>query len=293
MESKKLTAEEIAKAKAKGFLQNRGTNNFNGRIITKNGVLTAKELSVAAAAAEKFGNGKVTFTMRQTVEVVGISYENIEPFCKYIETNAQLKTGGTGAKVRPVVSCKGTTCIYGLADTQAIALSIHNTFYEGMGKEALPHKVKIAVGGCPNNCAKVDLNDIGFMAQRVVDFEPSNCKNCKNCGVITECPMGCPTIVEEKISIDKTKCNNCGRCTAKCPFGVTKNYKDMVKIHIGGRWGKQIRMGTPLNSLYTYEEGIELAKQIIKVYQKVGLPKERLASTIERIGIKDFESMLG
>ena len=31
----------------------------------------------------------------------------------------------------------------------------------------LPHKFKIAVGGCPNNCVKPDLNDLGIIGQRV------------------------------------------------------------------------------------------------------------------------------
>ena len=34
---------------------------------------------------------------------------------------AGLDTGGTGSKVRPVVSCKGTTCQYGLIDTFALS----------------------------------------------------------------------------------------------------------------------------------------------------------------------------
>lgn len=66
-----------------------------------------------ADAAEKFGNGNLTFTTRLTVEVQGIPYENIEAFREFIAKEG-LTTGGTGPKVRPIVSCKGTTCQYGL-----------------------------------------------------------------------------------------------------------------------------------------------------------------------------------
>ena len=45
--------------------------------------------------------------------------------------NTALMTGGTGAKVRPVVSCKGTTCQYGLIDTFALSRKIHERFYVG------------------------------------------------------------------------------------------------------------------------------------------------------------------
>ena len=34
----------------------------------------------------------------------------------------------------------------------------------------LPHKFKIAVGGCPNNCVKPNLNDLGIIGQRVPEF---------------------------------------------------------------------------------------------------------------------------
>ena len=54
-------------------------------------------------------------------------------------------TGGTGAKVRPVVSCKGTTCQYGLLDSYALSEEIYRRFYEGFQDVALPHKFKIAV----------------------------------------------------------------------------------------------------------------------------------------------------
>ena len=60
-----------------------------------------------------------------------------------------LETGGTGSKVRPVVSCKGTTCQYGLIDTFALSEKLHELFYKGYREVSLPHKFKLAVGGCP------------------------------------------------------------------------------------------------------------------------------------------------
>ena len=69
-----------------------------------------------AEAAEKFGNGNLTYTTRLSVEIQGIPYEKIEEFQEFIAKEG-LETGGTGAKVRPVVSCKGTTCQYGLLDS--------------------------------------------------------------------------------------------------------------------------------------------------------------------------------
>ena len=111
-----VSAADEKRVKAMGFLSNKGTDNFSGRIITVNGKITAAQQRCIAEAAEKFGNGVVTFTTRLTIEVQGIPYDQIEAFQAYIAREG-LTTGGTGSLVRPVVACKGTTCQYGLLDS--------------------------------------------------------------------------------------------------------------------------------------------------------------------------------
>lgn len=157
-----LSENELSIAKSQGCLLNRDRTLFSVRVITRNGVLTAAEMAAAAQAAEKFGTGAVALTTRLTVEIQGVPYENLAPLRDFLETHGLL-TGGTGAKVRPIVACKGTVCVYGLIDTQGLALKIHKAFYEGYRHVGLPQKFKITVGGCPNNCAKADLNDIGII----------------------------------------------------------------------------------------------------------------------------------
>ena len=116
----KLKQADITRVKAMGFLWNRGTESFSGRVLTGNGVITAQQLAKIAECAEKFGNGKVAMTSRMTLEIPGISYENIEDAQQFV-AEEDLMFGGTGAKIRPVTSCKGTTCVYGNFDTQALA----------------------------------------------------------------------------------------------------------------------------------------------------------------------------
>ena len=41
----KLTGQEITRVKGMGFLLNRGTENFSGRIVPAAGVFTADELT--------------------------------------------------------------------------------------------------------------------------------------------------------------------------------------------------------------------------------------------------------
>ena len=78
MSSLTLSKEEEKRLKGLGFLNNKGTDNFSARILTVNGKVTAAQHRAMADAAETFGNGILTFTTRQTVEVQGIPYEKLE-----------------------------------------------------------------------------------------------------------------------------------------------------------------------------------------------------------------------
>ncbi|MBE6036955.1 MAG: (4Fe-4S)-binding protein [Clostridiales bacterium] len=157
-----ITAEEKKTLKGRGYIMSKDGEHFVARIITVDGTLTDAELLKIAEASRKFGSGKVALTSRMTVEVQGLTYENLEPFNEFI-AEAGLYTGGTGARVRPIVPCKGTVCVHGLIDTQGLARELHETFYKGWYDIALPHKFKIGIGGCPNNCVKPGLNDFGIM----------------------------------------------------------------------------------------------------------------------------------
>lgn len=143
----KITPEEKAALKGRGYIITNDGEHFIARIITVDGVLSAAQLSKTAQAAEKFGNGKVAMTSRMTVEVQGLTYDTIEPFDRFIAEEG-LYTGGTGPRVRPIVPCKGTVCVHGLADTQQLARDLHETFYKGWYDVRLPHKFKIGMP-CP------------------------------------------------------------------------------------------------------------------------------------------------
>lgn len=280
------------RVKALGFLSNKGTDNFSGRIITVNGKITAEQHRRIAEAAEKFGNGNITFTTRLTIEVQGIPYDKIEDFRAYIR-EAGLETGGTGSLVRPVVACKGTTCQYGLIDTFALSEKIHKKFYEGWHDVKLPHKFKIAVGGCPNNCVKPDLNDLGIVGQRVPVIDLEKCRGCKVCQIEKNCPIHAPKVVNGKVLLDDAKCNHCGRCLNKCPFKAFEEYTQGYKVYIGGRWGKQVARGKYLSRLLTNpEEVMDVIEKAITLFRDQGQQGERFADTVARIGFEEVEKQL-
>ena len=265
---------------------------FNVRVITRNGKITAKEQKKIAEAAEKFGSGEVTMTTRLTVEIQRVPYENIEAAIAFLK-EAGLETGGTGAKVRPVVSCKGTTCQYGLIDTFALSEKLHELFYVGYHNVTLPHKFKIAVGGCPNNCVKPDLNDIGIVGRRLPEIDLEKCRNCKKCLVQENCPIKAAQIADEKIRINTEECSHCGRCIGKCPFGAVKESQTGYKVYIGGRWGKRTATGRLLNRIFTSEEEvINVVERALQLFRDEGNPGERFSDTVARLGFDYAEKKL-
>lgn len=288
-----LTAEQIKAVKALGALRDKRFEDvFNVRVITRNGKITADEARAIAEAADRFGSGEVAMTVRLTQEIQGVRYDDIPSLIFFLKDRG-LETGGTGAKVRPIVSCKGTTCVFGLIDTFALSEKIHERFYVGMHAKALPHKFKIGVGGCPNNCAKPDLNDLGIIGQRRISVDTEKCRGCKKCAVETSCPMHAVTVRDGVASVDRTLCNNCSRCLSKCPFGAIADEGVGYKVLIGGRWGKNCERGRALSRLFTDEgEVLDVIERAILFYEKEGKPGERFDDTIKRIGLAEVEAAL-
>ncbi len=287
-----VSKEDEKRVKGMGFLNNRGTDLFSARVLTINGKVTAAQHRCMADAAEKFGNGNLLYTTRLSVESREFLMIRLMNFRQFIAKEG-LVTGGTGAKVRPVVSCKGTTCQYGLLDSYALSEEIYKRFYEGYREVALPHKFKIAVGGCPNNCVKPNLNDVGIIGQRIPEVDTDMCKGCKKCAIEAVCPNNVAKVADGKIQIDEEQCRHCGRCVGKCPFHTIEDGTYGYKIYIGGRWGKKTSKGRALNKIFTSkEEALNVIEKAILFFRDNGIKGERFAETIERIGFENVEKEL-
>lgn len=292
-ENMTLSPEEIKRVKGLGCLQDkRYGDRFNVRILTRNGKITSQEQRVLADAAEQFGSGEIAMTTRQTVEIQCVPYENLDALMAFLKENG-LESGGTGPKVRPVVSCKGTTCQYGLCDTYGLSETLHKLYYQGYHDVKLPHKFKIAVGGCPNNCVKPNLNDLGIVGQRIVHVDPDKCRGCKQCKIEAACPMQAAKVVDSKITIQEEVCTHCGRCAEKCPFHAFDDSTYGYLVYIGGRWGKKVSHGRPLNKIFTKEEEIiQLVERVLILFRDEGIAGERFADTINRLGFDYVQNKL-
>ena len=148
----------------------------------------------------------------------------------------------------------------------------------------LPHKFKIAVGGCPNNCVKPDLNDLGIIGQLIPNFDGDECNGCKKCGVAEICPIGAAVLEDGELKLDAQACNNCGRCVDQCHFDAMDGGTFAYKIYIGGRWGKSVAVGKALGKLFaTKEEALSVIEKALLLYREQGKTGERFATTIERM----------
>ena len=284
-----VPAADVQRVKGLGFLRDKTTEDrFNARVITRNGKITADEMYAIADAARRFGKGEVCFTTRQTVEVQGIPFEMIQPFCLDLAKHG-LMVGGTGPRVRPVVSCKGTTCVFGLCDTFALSQKIHERFYVGYHTVKLPHKFKIAVGGCPNNCVKPDLNDVGVIGAWAPQLIAEKCVGCGACE--KACPIHTLKMENGKPVIADT-CNACGRCVRACKLGALE-YTGGYRVTLGGRWGKQVARGRALSPIFQSEEEVlNVIEQVILFFRDLGTAGERLADTVARVGFEKAEQLI-
>ncbi len=287
-----LSEQEITRVKGSGFLNNRGTDCFSVRVVNKNGTLTTEQLKVITECADEYGKGTVCMTSRLQMEIPGVGLKYEQAIQEKL-ASVGLSAGGTGPKVRPITACKGTTCVYGNADTQLICAKLFDTFYTGWHDVTLPHKFKMSVGGCPNSCMKPSLNDIGFEAHKIPVHDLEKCRGCQKCAVESRCPMKAAKVEDGKITVDAAVCNDCGVCVGRCPFGVVSAKEETAfAVYVGGTWGKRTRMGTRLSRYYREDELETITEKVILWFRENAYAKERLGAAIDRVGVEAFEKAI-
>ncbi len=129
------------------------------RLTLPPGFVPAEALRVVADLAEKYGDGRVHLTVRQTIEIPGVHPDRLEDLLEELRERG-LEPGSTGPRVRQVTCCPGAdTCPNALARTVPLARRLHEEFVDVW----VPAKVKIAVSGCPRGCTRPEDNDVGVI----------------------------------------------------------------------------------------------------------------------------------
>lgn len=273
---------DYATLKKGGFMRQKQKNNFSLRLQVVGGYLTAENLKKVAEVAEKYGDGHVHLTSRQSVEIPFIKLEDVE-IVKDELAKGGCKPGVCGPRVRTVTACQGSeVCPSGNIDTYDIAKKLNERYF---GKE-LPHKFKFGVTGCQNNCLKAEENDVGIKGGVEIAWIQDKCINCGVCAKV--CREDAITIEEGMITVDYNKCNNCGRCVKSCPTDAWDAVPTYI-VSFGGLFGNNIAKGeTPLPLITKEEQLYRVTDAAIEFFAENGNPSERFRFTIDRVGKEKF-----
>jgi dissimilatory sulfite reductase (desulfoviridin) alpha/beta subunit len=153
-------------AKGQGFLPLKDKIHFAARVLIPAGLMTVRYAQKLIDIAEKYGRGYFALTQRLDVEIPWIKYKEIE-LVKEELRQAGLEAGGTGLRIRPIHTCKGTVCSVGLFDTEKAALDMHERFYKRYYTTKFPNKLRLGIAGCLNGCSKPQLDCIGIVGKKV------------------------------------------------------------------------------------------------------------------------------
>ncbi|MEM1274983.1 MAG: nitrite reductase large subunit NirB [Pseudomonadota bacterium] len=124
------------------------------------GITTPDELRAIADAADKFNVPTVKVTGGQRIDLLGVQKQDLPGIWADL-TKAGLVSGHAYAKgLRTVKTCVGTDhCRFGTQDSTGLGIKIEKRMWGSW----TPHKVKMAVSGCPRNCAEATCKDVGVI----------------------------------------------------------------------------------------------------------------------------------
>ncbi len=122
------------------------------------GVTSPAELRRIADVADKYHVPMVKVTGGQRIDLLGIQKKDLPNVWKDLD----MPSGHAyGKGLRTVKTCVGSEfCRFGTQDSTAMGIALEKDLV-GMSS---PHKVKLAVSGCPRNCAESGIKDIGVIA---------------------------------------------------------------------------------------------------------------------------------
>jgi nitrite reductase (NADH) large subunit len=124
----------------------------------KGGVTSADQLRRIADVADKHRIPMIKLTGGQRIDLLGVPKEDLPT----VWADLDMPSGyAYGKSFRTVKTCVGSDfCRFGLGDSTALGIALE-TRYQGLES---PAKLKLAVTGCPRNCAEAYVKDVGVVA---------------------------------------------------------------------------------------------------------------------------------
>jgi nitrite reductase (NADH) large subunit len=122
------------------------------------GVTTAAQLRRIADVAERYHIPLIKLTGGQRIDLLGVRKEDLPR----VWADLDMPSGHAyGKSFRTVKTCVGSDfCRFGLGDSTQLGIDIEQ-HYRGLES---PAKMKLAVSGCPRNCAESYVKDVGIVA---------------------------------------------------------------------------------------------------------------------------------
>lgn len=124
------------------------------------GMTTSAELRAIADVVDKFNIPAVKVTGGQRIDMLGVEKDNL-PLVWSDLGKAGFVSGHAYAKgLRTVKTCVGKSwCRFGTQDSTGLGIRLEKSLWGSW----TPAKVKLAVSGCPRNCAEATCKDIGII----------------------------------------------------------------------------------------------------------------------------------
>jgi nitrite reductase (NADH) large subunit len=144
--------------RAHGNIQKDGSYSVVPRMF--GGMCTSDQLRAIADVADKYQVPTMKVTGGQRIDMFGIKKEQLPAMWKDLSAAGFVSGHAYGKAMRTVKTCVGSEwCRFGTQDSTGLGVKLEELTWGSW----MPHKFKLAVSGCPRNCAEATIKDIGVV----------------------------------------------------------------------------------------------------------------------------------
>lgn len=144
--------------RAHGNIQKDGTYSVVPRMF--GGLCTPSDLRAIADVCDKYDVPEMKVTGGQRIDLFGVKKEDLPPLWKDLTDAGFVSGHAYGKAMRTVKTCAGKTwCRFGTQNSTGLGVKLEELTWGSW----MPHKFKLAVSGCPRNCAEATIKDFGVV----------------------------------------------------------------------------------------------------------------------------------